>query len=770
MISLTNDERDNEFNNSKRSNFHHPHRRYILEKPDYSRRTNASINDEQQAKLNNNSLQRQIKPSSYSKNEHEFLSHPNIHYPKYNNNKEQDLKFDLNKNLYSNHNYEIKLSRNQNENINDPYVRTILQTDYDLSTLDREEPEIQILNVNHYQTNNLNLIPQYYPHDENNNQDDFETQILDPYQSPFIIKDKNKKINPTSSQLNRSARKWILQPPTNTPINSNNFSLNKNIHLHDKDKFKSRKTDIDEEESLFQQENNSIYPKHHTRNNKHKKQHTNNEKNEKKNIWNLYSSTEKRNIFIYIIGIMLYKFGLEAFNGSIVSLATNRYDRDASNNESVARTFEKVGLLVGFNQACQCIGSILIGPLIKRWPTRTVLSISIFIFALFTALLMIIDAATGGKIKPSNFQAMHENDYSYYGNYPTTVIIPIYCVTGIAYGMVELIRRVIPGDIVGSDDEKLQRMDAIVHVFYEIAGVSGALVTGVVLIPRLGNNYSFIITPILFSLSAVVWIFINTLGTKTNVEDEEFPVGNQSHKTNYFKALINGFVLFGQSVYLGGKIIFTNRKYFWLFPCYSLTLYIHRYIENAIAPQIAKRYLQNSEWSQIIVGGSNFGELIGALFVFFLTKKIRSPLVWLRLDSILLFIVWYLPFYNPSSITIKHAWIIALSFIPFGFGSAGDDVSLNAHIQASLSKPQLKNKNVSSLGSVMAFLYSCYIILYAILNPLLGRYIDSVYNSKQTIRPAFIFTVGVQTTIISIIVFLSTFIPKGSFKLNPVLE
>jgi MFS family permease len=70
----------------------------------------------------------------------------------------------------------------------------------------------------------------------------------------------------------------------------------------------------------------------------------------------------------------------------------------------------------------------------------------------------------------------------------------------------------------------------------------------------------------------------------------------------------------------------------------------------------------------------------------------------------------------------------------------------------------------------MAFLYSSYIIIYAILNPLLGKYIDSVYDKDQTIRPAFIYTVGVQITIVSIIVAASTFIPKGSFKLNPSLE
>jgi MFS family permease len=155
---------------------------------------------------------------------------------------------------------------------------------------------------------------------------------------------------------------------------------------------------------------------------------------------------------------------------------------------------------------------------------------------------------------------------------------------------------------------------------------------------------------------------------------------------------------------------------------------------------------------------------------FFLTKKIRSPLVWLRLDSIFLLIIWYIPFYKPSSISIKNAWIIALSFIPTGFSGATVDVSINAYIQSSLSKPELKNKDISSLSSVMAFLYCIYIIIYAILNPLLGKYIDSVYDKNQTIRPALIYTAGIQTTIVLIIVIASTFIPKGSFKLNPALE
>ncbi|CAF1374377.1 unnamed protein product [Adineta steineri] len=630
--------------------------------------------------------------------------------------------------------YQIKSSINEEND--DPYVQELLKRDIDFSKIDQQQqPTIQILNIN---KNSQNV---------SYNRDNFKQRIINPSQNYLIIKNKTNQYPAiSSSQLNYPTK------------NSNNIN--------------SRRIKLNEEESLIQQQKNSFHYKRPQQNNTNgqKDMNINHGKTEKKNIWNLFSGKEKRNIFIYMLGIMLYKFGLEAFNGSIVSLATNRYDRDALHSGSTARTFEKVGLLVGVNQACQCIGSILIAPLIKRWSTRTVLSISIFLFALFTALLMIIDAVTGGKIKPKNLHPMYEHSYSYYGNYPTNLIIPIYCLTGIAYGMVELIRRIIPQDIVGSDEEKLKRMDAFVHIFYEMAGVSGAFMTGLVLIPRLGNNYAFIITPILFTLSSIVWFFLHLTGDKTNISNDDIPGGNENKKTNYFKAIIKGFILFGQSVYLGGKIIFQNRKYFWLFPCYSLQLYVHRYIENGIAPQIAKRYLNNSEWSQIIVGGSNFGELLGAIAVFFLTKKIRSPIFWLRLDCILLLIVWYIPFYNPSSVSIKHAWLIALLFLPFGFGSAGDDVSLNAHIQSVLSKPELKNKDISSLGSVMAFLYSSYIILYAILNPLLGKYIDSVYNTNQTIRPALIYTGGVQITIISFIIAISTFIPRNSFKLNPSLE
>jgi MFS family permease len=483
----------------------------------------------------------------------------------------------------------------------------------------------------------------------------------------------------------------------------------------------------------------------------------------------IFSLEEKRNIIIYIFGIVFYKFGLEAFNGSIIALATNRFDQDALKSRTPAHTFEKVGVVAGLNQALQCIGSILIAPLIKRWPTRTVLSIAIFIFAIFTAILIVLDAATGGNIKPKNFNSTNKNDFSYYGDYKSDWIILIFGITGITYGIVESINRIIPTDIVGDHVQKLQTFDALVHIFYATSGAIGAFVTGLILIPNLGNNQAFIITPILFIIAGMIWLLMSSLKKKKVKQKSQVNTNGKKSKSNRFKTIIREIITFGESIYIGAKIIFTSRKYIWLLSCYSLSLYAHRYLEDGIAPQVARRYLENSSWSEIIVGGSNFGELLGSFCVLIFLNSFRTPLPWLRFSAVVLLIVWYIPYCYPPAHSVKYAWIIALTFIPISFGWAASDIALTAHIQSSMARLE-SYETFSILGAVMAFLYSSYIIIYAIANPFLGKHIDNVYKSRKTIRPALVYTVGVQFTLIMAIIFVSTFIPSGAFSFNPKID
>jgi hypothetical protein len=62
------------------------------------------------------------------------------------------------------------------------------------------------------------------------------------------------------------------------------------------------------------------------------------------------------------------------------------------------------------------------------------------------------------------------------------------------------------------------------------------------------------------------------------------------------------------------------------YPCFGFTNHHPRssYLENNIANIFAKSVLKDSSFQQIIVGGSNFGELLGALTVFFAAKAIPT--------------------------------------------------------------------------------------------------------------------------------------------------
>ncbi|KIW86760.1 uncharacterized protein Z519_12673 [Cladophialophora bantiana CBS 173.52] len=462
-----------------------------------------------------------------------------------------------------------------------------------------------------------------------------------------------------------------------------------------------------------------------------------------------------------------FNFGLEAFTGSIIALATNRYDYDAASHHTTSISFERIGLLTGLNQAFQCFGSIIIAPLARRFATKNVLTTASCVFRLFSAILLIVDGSTGGHIKPSNWSQTHDkDDFSYYGDYNTDGIIPIYCFAGIGYGMVELIRRIIPRDIVGGNVEKLRCMDALVHMFYEVSGTAGSLCTALALIPGLGNNFSFIVTPILFACASCVWFTIS--GLPNPLEKEAVSVA----KLNYFKAVTSGIFLFLDSVWTGAKIIFSSRRFIWLLPGYTFALYGHRYFESSLAPIIARRYLGNSAWYQIMVAGSNLGELFGAGFVFLFTNVVKTPIPWLRLDALLLLILWYLPYWYPPQGQSKYAWVVFGTFIPVSFGWAAGDVSLSAYIQASLARIESDTRNVSALGAVMAFLYSTYIVIYAITSPLLGRYVDKVYQESGGAQGGDVHRAiqnigGVQYTIIAAFMLAASFVPVGAFSLNP---
>lgn len=142
------------------------------------------------------------------------------------------------------------------------------------------------------------------------------------------------------------------------------------------------------------------------------------------------------------------------------------------------------------------------------------------------------------------------------------------------------------------------------------------------------------------------------------------------------------------------------------------------------------------------------GQLLGSIFVLFTDALVPTPIPFLRFDSLTLLVIWALPAYSDKiqPHNAAYAWCIAAILIPISTGWAAGDISILAFIQASLARMESADPQVSALGSVIAFLYSAYIIIYAILGSVLGTYIDEVFAKDGNIYRVLVNLGGVQVS------------------------
>ncbi|KAI9349591.1 major facilitator superfamily domain-containing protein [Obelidium mucronatum] len=492
-----------------------------------------------------------------------------------------------------------------------------------------------------------------------------------------------------------------------------------------------------------------------------------------------FTAEQKRNLLFYTIGIMCYKLGLESALGSVKTMMTERFN---SNPATSGNAFATIGLLEGLNQLCQSLGSIAVAPLIFRFKTSRVLATAITFFAAITLVFLIMEPATGGQIVSYITKNGKESpDPKTYGSWTPYILFPLFLSIGIAYGIIELIRRVIPRDIVGGDAAKLKKMDATVHIWYEVAGTSGAFFSAF-MIQKLGHVYAMCVCPVLFIAAAAAWYQITSPERKISAK-----VANV--KRSALGAMGHYVVVYFSSIVTGARIIFSSRKFFWLIPGYTIGLVFHRYLENGIAPNFSKIVLGDASYAQIMNGGSNFGELCGAFIVFIFNTQIHTPIPWVRWDALVLNLIWLIPglayqLLSTGTSPNTFAWMVAALFMFISMGWAAGDVSLAAYIQSSLEHEEddeESTEEVSPLGAVMAFLYSSYIALYFCLNFGLGKYLDTFANKVKAIKndkllaystgiEPFYMIAGVMFSVGCVIILAGTFIPKGSFAINPTLK
>ena len=94
--------------------------------------------------------------------------------------------------------------------------------------------------------------------------------------------------------------------------------------------------------------------------------------------------------------------------------------------------------------------------MLRRLSGRHVLVLATITFSAIPLLLLILDPCTGGKIKAS------KSSDELHGRWNKDGLFPLYCLAGMCYGMIELVKRVMSRDIVGANVDKLRQVDSLV--------------------------------------------------------------------------------------------------------------------------------------------------------------------------------------------------------------------------------------------------------------------------------------------------------------------
>ena len=370
-------------------------------------------------------------------------------------------------------------------------------------------------------------------------------------------------------------------------------------------------------------------------------------------------SLEHPQVRWYLAGTALFKVGMEALGLAVPLIALTVFGQATM----------AAALAMGWGLS-QIVGSSVGGGLLDRHPPVKVLKWSMGLQALSVGTLLglfVVQSSLGIPVA-----------------HPA-VIFGLHVLTGTLAGVADTARQVIPPLLVGSEGKRLKVFNSKVHVAYEIAGVTGALLTGV-LISSFGLVPALILHPPAYLLAA--WAFSRIRLHENSVLMQQLQTaperaGALASLKRAWADLKAGFV-----AVKGSKVVF------WASVALVLPLVLHRLLEGLLIPIAAKSLLGMPSVAAWIIAASNFGELLGA---FFLMKanaseaeasKLRSPF-FIRLMAAGVLALWVLNF-APSF------WFL-LPAVAFGsFSWAASDLSLRSKIQETLP-PSVRGRAFGAL-------------------------------------------------------------------------
>lgn len=168
-----------------------------------------------------------------------------------------------------------------------------------------------------------------------------------------------------------------------------------------------------------------------------------------------FTPRQRRDLVFYIAGNSLLKFAMEPWIGCIFTFGAGK--QEVENGDQAAS--DHMNLFMGLGLGMRCLGTLLAAPLIKRFCMKTVLFLATLAFGLLTTTLLVADGATGGR-----FQSMLEGAHGppVYGTFSADFVTAVFCLCCFCSGVMDLVRALIPAEIVEGEVDKLRKMDPLV--------------------------------------------------------------------------------------------------------------------------------------------------------------------------------------------------------------------------------------------------------------------------------------------------------------------
>ncbi len=263
------------------------------------------------------------------------------------------------------------------------------------------------------------------------------------------------------------------------------------------------------------------------------------------------------------------------------------------------------------------------------------------------------------------------------------VLLALYSLAGGFLGVADTARQVIPPEIIGTHEREIKIFNSKVHIAYEVAGVIGALATGVIIL-NFGLVPALILHPPAYLLAALVFSRLK-LGPRMARKRAASESANlEGAKASPVAEWASGRPVrraFGD-LWLGAKTVWSKPIFRWSALALILPLVLHRLLEGLLIPVAAKVLLGNPAMAAWIIGASNAGELIGAILLWRSirnrdqTKRYRSH-IWVRAMSLGIMGLWVF--------TLRPDLMFVLPLVALGSMTwAASDLSLRSKLQNAL--------------------------------------------------------------------------------------